>query len=198
MNESEVVPVPVVPADVALVLSMSRAPDAVHIGYWRSSKDGGTSVYLRELEHVMEALGKIRKTGSCGYTSSEADLFDGDMRAMLESKSATLEKRHAAYASLPWPGDHVDIFMPWHVRNETARIMECAPIVARYMGCSYDRLNPENRSLGSGERAMVGYVWPEGLTYYVRSYGLRLPDHFIDALLESEGINHGCTPCPER
>ncbi len=180
--------VPVIPPEVAKTLSLSAHPDAIHIGYWRNSEDGSRSYYLRELRSAEDSLKRISETGSCGYTSSEADRFGGDMRAMFEAKVVVLRRKHWTHESMPWPKEHCDRTMSWIDRDRTARLLEQVSVETHYCGYSWDRLNPENNLLGTGERTQAGYVWPEGLSYYVRAYGLVLPDPFSRALYKDRDV----------
>jgi len=76
--------------------------------------------------------------------------------------------------------------MPQDERERVAALLDAAPIVASYRGCSNDRLNPENyKANGSGERALAGWIWPTGLSHYVRAYGLVLPTEMITDLCDA-------------
>lgn len=176
-------PTPSIPPDLARALRLSQAPSAKHIGYWREAEiyEEHTGQYGYRLRSAQEDLRKLEATGSCGYTTSAAAPFGGDMRKYLEHEIERLPRLRDLWASLPWPGDHLDPAMPEAERERVAALLDRWPITTGYMGYSFDRLNREY-SPGTGERAACGWVWPEGLSHYVRRYGLVLPEDFLAAI----------------
>lgn len=156
------------------------------VGFWRSREDwrdpeaGGG--YWRAERDAREAASGDAK--SVRYLS-ESDLapFGGSREAYFEDEADRMGAKAKAHSELPWPGDHVDPSMPQEERERVAALLDSAPLVASYRGCSNDRLAPESRLMnGSGERADAGWIWPTGLSHYVRTYGLVLPPEMIAAL----------------
>lgn len=84
-------------------------------------------------------------------------------------------------ADLPWPGDHCDKTMHMQDRERIAAALDAVPVVAQYRGCALDRLNPLV-VVGSGDQAIAGWRFPEGLSHYVSAYGLVLPTEFLAAV----------------
>lgn len=135
----------------------------------------------------------IRAIGFWRDRVDQADPHAGGPYARLDQMD-----KAAAWASLPWPGDHIDQSMTEAERAEVAALLDSAPLVVEYMGFSNDRLDPESKTWnGSCERRAGGYQWPEGLTLYVRKYGLRLDPVFLAAVREAmEATEGGCDEFP--
>lgn len=170
--------IPVQPIDPAIVTTLhlgGRLPGQ-RIGYWRSQEHGGGSPY-----HVM--LDRARRVVS-GELPSNYFINGVPARECKQREIPDLEAKAAAYDALPWPGDHCDPNMSRVERERVATLLDAAPIVASYCGSSSDRLAPDVKSLnGSGERSVAGWIWPTGLSHYVRAYGLVLCDEFVQALM---------------
>lgn len=82
---------------------------------------------------------------------------------------------------IPWPGDYIDFSMPPEERERVAAILDANPPTETYRGHHFDRLDP-SVATGSREVTAKGYTYPEGLAYYVRTYGLHLPKEFLEAI----------------
>lgn len=82
---------------------------------------------------------------------------------------------------LPWPGDHCDSGMSSKEREEIAQRLDAAPVLARSRGLSHDRLG---RGIVRGSACLGNdqFRWPQGLSHYVRTYGLRLPPELLESL----------------
>ena len=158
------------------------------VGFWRSHADWrhplACGVYQGEVERAREQLAGTRR--DTRYLSADALAlapYGGSRRAFHEAALARDEAKAQAHASLPWPGDHLNLCMSSAEREAIASLLDSAPIVASYRGYSNDRLNLEARTPnGTGERAAAGWIWPEGLSHYVRTYGLVLPPEMISDL----------------
>jgi hypothetical protein len=166
-----------VPTEIADTLDLGHVeenkPRPNYIGYWRSSEIGGGSPHHRMLEQARVGAGGKSSFTINGIPAAEyyAGVID------------RYEQECAAWDTLPWPGDYIDPSMPEHERERVAVLLDAAPIVAGYCGSSSDRLGGDDpRSTGSQERALAGWCWPSGLSYYVRTYGLRLDPVFIEAI----------------
>lgn len=66
-------------------------------------------------------------------------------------------------------------------RERVAALLDSHPPTETYRGSAPDRLNP-SQWVGNGEVRINGYVYPTGLSHYVREYGLVLPQEFLDVL----------------
>jgi hypothetical protein len=142
------------------------------IGFWRSQEQGGGSVWHRYVEDAHRDIAE-----------QPGGTVNGLSRAEYAARElAGYERRARAWDALPWPGDHLDPTMPAEERDRIAALLDRVPVVARYMGSSSDRLDPKWGSNGSGERAAAGWVYPTGLSHYVRRYGLVLPAEMLEQL----------------
>lgn len=183
--------VPFVTPEVAETLNLYPSKDLPRpqlIGYWRESPstllaDTWHGRRAAEYRATHEKLVATDSTG--GYNVSGT--FDGEDKTLNGRDYAEYQARYHARlavdaAQLPWPGHYIDPAMLTEDRERVAAALDAAPIVVRYCGYSWDRLSDDRTPNGSGERGVAGYVWPEGLSTYVRKYGLRLPDEFLQAI----------------
>ena len=94
------------------------------------------------------------------------------------------QARASAVASLPWPADYCDESMPKAERERVASLLDSGRDVGGYCGSSWDRLSedPSKSMNGSRERSAGGYVWPSGLSTYVRKYGLVIAPEILQAI----------------
>jgi hypothetical protein len=80
-----------------------------------------------------------------------------------------------SYENLPWPGDFIDPNWPKDVRDRVADNLDSPDLDRCWLGysgcriCGYDR---------NGTRYFIknGYLYPEGLSHYVREHNVRLPE----------------------
>jgi hypothetical protein len=184
-------PVPSVPDSTIELLRLrphDRARQPVPgklIGFWRSRADatdpaaGGP--HARRVETIQ------------GYLDGEPDRqyldasdlapYNGSRREYRLAEFERAKAKAAAWASMPWPGEHLDPEMPVEERERMAVLLDAAPKIASYRGSSNDRLDPEaNITNGSCERALNVWIWPSGLSLYVRKYGLVLPAEMLEAI----------------
>lgn len=179
-NCSETVPVPVVAPEIVAVLglgSLCKYPTEKRIGFWRGAAAGGDSIYHSMAKTAHAYASGIVTADWCINGIPACDHYAKDLPDLLA--------KAAAYDALPWPGDHLDPTMCQAERERVATLLDAAPIVAQYMGSSDDRLEaPKRRRLlnGSGDRCAGGWLWPEGLSHYVRTYGLVLPAEMLTDL----------------
>lgn len=187
-----ITPAPIIPSDVARTLSLSSAPDAKHIGYWRESVDNSDGHSVRAVASALRDLESFRETGRPPYYTGEPT----DEAYFVRALDRARHQRDAA-ALLPWPADHCDPNMSPAERQSLAERLFAlnTKITTRYCGNSWDRLDwPADapppwecfswtNHLGSGEVVHAGYVWPEGLFRYVQRHGLVLPADFLAAVL---------------
>ena len=176
-------PVSPIPHDLAVKLRLIR-PDStlIPIGFWRDrpSTDPAKTAAGREAARYRKEVEAIDagERGPTVHSSRGVESFRDHAAHQVETKTeqALLE------SLLPWPGDHVDAEMPEAERGRVAALLDAAPVMRRDRGSSWDRLDPSNTRNGSAERWRGGYVWPSGLSHYVRKYGLRLPAEFLIAI----------------
>lgn len=157
-------PVRPIDPEVAERLNLGK-PGYRCIGFWRHdpSTDPAKTAAGIQAKTCREAVARSDRN----YTTQEADEYE--TRAEYEAR-------------LPWPGDHVDPNMSVAERERVARLLDAAPVLVSYRGSSWDRLDPARPRNGSCERHRAGYVWPSGLSHYVRAYGLVLDADFIAAI----------------
>ena len=94
--------------------------------------------------------------------------------------------------NLPWPEDFIDEEQSECFINMVAGYLDSGSIRERYMGQAYCRIC-NTWGNGSADLSDGTYVWPEGLSHYVREHKVRLPDefvqHIIDRLEDDSGLS---------
>jgi hypothetical protein len=176
-----ITPVPEIPQDLARRLRLSQSPEARHIGYWREAKVCGpeTGYAAAMLRRAVDDLAKLER---------------GETAADLRQQIVQYTEERDIMATLPWPGDHCDPAMPKAKREEIANALNAIAPTRHYAGQSWDRLawpwvGPRPwecfwfNGIGSGEVERAGWVWPQGLCWYVWHYGLVLPAEFLADVL---------------
>lgn len=182
VNERKIVPVPILTARE--VPELGAAPDVLLVGYWRPSEDPGLLSFEDQsmLNSHLAHLEEIRTTGKARYaiqTRGRSYRTPAEVIGYLEAEIETLSGK---LQELPWPGHHVDPTMAQSERERVACLLDAGPVCVRFLGYSWDRLDETKPILGSCCRSAAGYRWPEGLSHYVRKYGLVLPEEMIRAL----------------
>lgn len=90
----------------------------------------------------------------------------------------------------PWPQDYVDEEQNENVRNMIVDYLDKGVYATGYMGWSTCRICGCKN--GSAELSDGRYVWPEGLSHYVREHYVKLSEeftqHVIDKLEEVHGL----------
>lgn len=87
----------------------------------------------------------------------------------------------------PDPAELVDESWPVEERERVAAYLDTAPAIRHYRGLSSCRLCGILN--GVSERSDGRYVWPEGLSHYVREHAVKLPEALlahIDAQLAGQ------------
>jgi hypothetical protein len=76
--------------------------------------------------------------------------------------------------------------MPREIRNCVAEYLDAGVHCIQYGGCSWCRFHcgKPSQEMGSGERTDGRWVWPDGLSHYVRDHGIILPDEFVSHVLQ--------------
>lgn len=69
--------------------------------------------------------------------------------------------------------------LPALTRVRLATYLDEASVFESYRGISWCRFGCGHRSMGSRELTDGEWVWPEGLSHYVREHGVVLPEEFI-------------------
>ena len=74
--------------------------------------------------------------------------------------------------------------------NETARravieYLKAGGVTERYRGYSYCRVC--DKTNGSQEQSDGTYVWPSGLAHYIEEHNVRLPDEFVEHVMNQAG-----------
>jgi hypothetical protein len=85
---------------------------------------------------------------------------------------------------LPWPGDLVDVVQDYRILERVALYLDNGYISARYRGWSNCRLCGEH--VGSKDKSDGVYVWPDGLSHYLRIHKVRLSDEFVEHALRNQ------------
>lgn len=185
-------PVPCVPESTIEILQLRPRDDARQpvpgklIGFWRAHADwtrpeaaGGYLYALQSAEEHIADPSSDRRLYFPEDLAPHGGTREGKQRHDYDQAKA----KAGAFASLPWPGDHVDPEMPAEERERVAALLDAAPVVASYRGSSNDRLDPEaSIANGSCEHALNGWIWPSGLSLYVRKYGLVLPAEMLESI----------------
>lgn len=75
-------------------------------------------------------------------------------------------------------------------KEETiARYLDSGKHVESYLGYSYCRFECGERDMGTADLSDGVYLWPEGLSHYVRVHGVVLPRNFIRHILTVSPIS---------
>lgn len=115
------------------------------------------------------------------YKTDEEYIHRGNPDSIL-AKLGEEELGNDIKDGLPWPQDYVDEEQNENLLGLTADYLEKGNPCEYYMGNSKCRLcNSRN---GSADFTDGVYVWPEGLSHYVRDHKVRLPDEFIRHIIE--------------
>lgn len=77
----------------------------------------------------------------------------------------------------PWPQHYVDELQKETMISMIANYLDSGKFVEGYFGWSTCRICGCKN--GSTELSDGVYVWPQGLSHYVREHKVRLPDEFI-------------------
>ncbi len=85
----------------------------------------------------------------------------------------------------PDPRDLVDESWRAAERAEVVSYLEHQRVARAFMGVSLCRMC--GRRNGSLELTDGTYVWPDGLAHYVRDHGVRLPQPFVDHVVDRTG-----------
>lgn len=87
----------------------------------------------------------------------------------------------------PWPQDYVDEDQSEFFVDVVANYLNQGAFIEQYRGSSWCRIC--NCSNGSVELTDGTYVWPNGLAHYVREHKVRLPEEFIQHVIDClEGV----------
>ena len=75
--------------------------------------------------------------------------------------------------------------LPSEVRSRVAEYLDAGDCWTYFMGCSWCRFHCgiPNQAMGSEELTDGQWVWPAGLSHYVRVHNITLPDEFIAHVL---------------
>lgn len=182
-------PAPIIHAAVAHTLHLgpsdSDRAELRCIGYWRSHPDpthpDASGQHGDYAQHLLEIIADPSKDRQALFPEDLAP-YGGSREAHRQAALQREQAKAVAWASLPWPGEHLDPDMPFGERERIAALLDAAPVVAGYCGASWDRVDPSEPLNGSLERSAGGYVWPSGLSTYVRKYGLVLDPEFLAAI----------------
>jgi hypothetical protein len=82
----------------------------------------------------------------------------------------------------PWPQDYVDESQTETMINTIADYLDGGKFFEGYLGWSNCRIcGCEN---GATELSDGVYVWPKGLSHYVREHKVRLPNEFVQHVID--------------
>lgn len=87
-----------------------------------------------------------------------------------------------SFDGLPDPHDLVDPnWLDEKSRELVAIYLDAGKRVEQYMGCSFCRFNCgiSSSEMGTADLSDGVYLWPEGLSHYIRRHHVRLPDEFL-------------------
>lgn len=79
--------------------------------------------------------------------------------------------------------------LPSELRERVAAYLDGGALVRQYRGASRCRFYCGQKHNGCCERSDGEWVWPDGLAHYVREHGIRLPEPFIEKVLESKPVD---------
>lgn len=87
----------------------------------------------------------------------------------------------------PDPVNFVNMDVSRELRNIVATYLENGKVFLYYLGFSWCRFNCgiEDHEMGAGCFTDGDYVWPEGLSHYVRKHEVWLPAIFIEHVLQN-------------
>lgn len=89
-------------------------------------------------------------------------------------------------SSFPDPSNFVNSSVPKDLRNKVATYLEHGKKFISYLGYSFCRFNCGIKDYEMGAFCYTDgeYVWPEGLSHYIRIHDIWLPDKFINHILQ--------------
>ena len=85
-------------------------------------------------------------------------------------------------SELPWPTDYYDPHWDEEEREAVATYLDSGKIADSYRGWSECRVC--GCMNGTSDMTDGTYLWPEGLSHYVREHNIRLPREFINHAME--------------
>ena len=90
-------------------------------------------------------------------------------------------------SSLPNPFDFVNTNVPLDLRNAIAKYLDNGKRFIPFLGYSWCRFKCgiEDHEMGASCFTDGVYVWPEGLSHYIRIHDVWLPDVFVNHVLEN-------------
>jgi hypothetical protein len=90
--------------------------------------------------------------------------------------------------SVTWPDPAAFVDTTWSTeeRSAVASYLDAGEPVLLFCGISSCRLC--GGANGCGERSDGSYLWPDGLTHYVRDHSVRLPDEVLQHVLRQQRI----------
>ena len=86
---------------------------------------------------------------------------------------------------LPDPAWFVNYSWDSEVREYIAEYLDAGNIMCVQPGLSWCRFRCKKRHVGCATLTDGIYIWPEGLSHYVRVHGVRLPDEFVKHALNN-------------
>lgn len=85
----------------------------------------------------------------------------------------------------PDPRDLVDHDSTEEKREQIARYIDAGERVNAWLGSSYCRFGCTGVDMGSTDLSDGTYLWPQGLSHYIRVHHVRLPKHFTRHIIEN-------------
>ena len=86
--------------------------------------------------------------------------------------------------------------LPAETRELVATYLDRGSVFESYRGISWCRFGCKHASMGSRELTDGQWVWPEGLSHYIRDHGVTLPNQFLRHVLG--GGSHAPADSPEQ
>lgn len=90
---------------------------------------------------------------------------------------------------LPAPQDHIDLSIPAAQREAMIQYLDNGLAYIRFLGISFCRFGCcyPGTDMGSADLTDGTYVWPEGLSHYIKGHGVWLPLDFVEHTISNAG-----------
>lgn len=94
---------------------------------------------------------------------------------------------------LPAPSDFVDRSIPAAERERLITYLSKGVKYFQYLGHSYCRFEcgVPDWNMGAADITDGVYVWPEGLSHYIKEHGVWLPQEFVDHSIGNAETDYG-------
>jgi hypothetical protein len=83
----------------------------------------------------------------------------------------------------PEPAWFIDHNWSIEEKEKVINHLKNGQIIRSWMGFSWCRFRCKNDGLGAADLTDGTYIWPEGLSHYLENHGVRLPQEFVEHVL---------------